>query len=59
MMPRLKLRRAREVAVKRNGDVFIAADAIFDRLGIFLAIDERLPRVNVFRLVKVAVRDEW
>ena len=57
-MTRRDLRGAGEIAVERDGDVFVAAHAILDRLGIFLAVDERLPRVNMLRLVEVAVRNE-
>jgi hypothetical protein len=37
----------REVAVKGDGHVFVAADAVLDGFGVFGGMDERLPRVNV------------
>jgi len=49
---------AGKIAVKRDGDMFFAADAILDGLGILLAMDERLPRVVVLGLVKIAVGSE-
>ena len=33
----------REVAVKRDGDVFVAADAILDGFAIFLAMNQSFP----------------
>jgi hypothetical protein len=47
-----------EIAVKRDGDVFVTADAILDGLGIFFAVDERLPRKDVLGLVEIAVGSE-
>ena len=45
-------------AVKGDGHVFVAPDAIFDGFGIFLCMDERFPRVNVPGFVEIAVGDE-
>ena len=50
--------RAGEIAVERDGDVFVAADAILDGLGILFAVDERLPRKDVLGLVEIAVGSE-
>ena len=47
-----------EVAVKRDGHVFVAADAVGDGFGVFRGMDERLPRVNVLGLVEIAVGNE-
>ena len=47
-----------EVAVKRDGHVFVAADAVLDGFGVFRGMDERLPRVNVLGLVEIAVGNE-
>jgi hypothetical protein len=47
-----------EVAVKGDGHVFVAADAILDGFGVFAGMDEGLPRVNVPGLVEIAVGDE-
>jgi hypothetical protein len=46
--------RAGKVAVERDGDVFVAADAILDGFGILPGMGERLPRVNVLGLVEIA-----
>ena len=46
------------LAVKRDGDVFVAADAFLDGLGVFLAIQQCLPRINVLGLVKIAVAEK-
>ena len=48
----------REIAIEGDGDVFVAADAILDGFGVFLAMNERFPGVNVFGLMEVAVRNE-
>ena len=50
--------RVGEITVEGDGHVFVAADAILDGLGVLLAMDERLPRVDVLGLVKIAVGDE-
>ena len=47
-----------EIAVKRDSDVFVAANAILDGLAIFFAMNQSFPRVNVFRFVEIAVGDE-
>ena len=36
-----------EVAVKGDGHVFVAADAVLDGFGVLRGVDEGLPRVNV------------
>jgi hypothetical protein len=38
--------------------MLVAADAILDGLRVLLAMDERLPRVDVLGLVKIAVGSE-
>jgi hypothetical protein len=46
------------VAIERERDVAVDPDAVLDRFGILLAIEERLPRVDVLRLVEIAAGDE-
>jgi hypothetical protein len=38
--------------------MLVAADAVLDRLGIFVAVEKRLPGIDMFRLVEVAVGQE-
>ena len=57
-MPPVLGHRAGEIAVKRNGHMLVAADAILDGLGILFTVNERFPRVNVLGLVEIAVGSE-
>ncbi len=52
-------RLAAEIAVERDGNVLVAADAVLDGFRVLFAVDERLPRINVFGFVEIAVGDEW
>ena len=47
-----------QFAVERNGYVVIASNAILDRVRLLRAMQEGLPRINMFGFVKVAVGDE-
>src|ERR1035441_1340013 len=40
---------AHAVAVECQGDVLVAADAVLDRLGFFVAMEEGFPRVDIDR----------
>src|SRR5881394_1548413 len=47
-----------QIAVESNGDVVIAANAVLDRVRLLRAMQERLPGIDMFGFVKVAVGDE-
>ena len=46
------------IAVKREGNVAVHPDAMLDRFGFLFAIEQRLPRVDMLRLVEITARDE-
>src|SRR5208282_5043081 len=50
--------RAGEIAVERDGDVLVVADAILDGFGILLAMNQRFPGIDVLGFMEVAVGDE-
>jgi hypothetical protein len=45
------------VAVERQRDVDVLPQGVGDRFPVFLALEQRLPRVKMLRLVEVAVGD--
>ncbi len=46
------------VAVEREGDIPVHADAMLDRLGFLLAVEDRFPGMDMLRLMKIAASDE-
>ena len=46
------------IAIESDGDVFVAADAGFDGFGIFFAIEERFPGIDVLGFVEIAVGEK-
>ena len=46
------------IAVEREGDIAVHADAMLDRLGLFLAIEHRFPGVDVLRFMEIAAGNE-
>jgi hypothetical protein len=49
---------AQAVAVGRDGQVLIAADAVLDGIRILVAVEQRLPGIGVLGLVEIAVGRE-
>ena len=47
-----------QIAVERDRHVVIATNAILDRVRFLRAMQERLPGIDMFGFVKVAVGDE-